>query len=331
MCTVRIQSSFPFPITPQRLNHCLDKGSFFKPHVDTPRSQKMFGSLVIVFPTPHEGGALLLRYRGHEWVVESGQALAAAHEPTIGYIAFFNDIEHEVAQVISGHRVTLTYNLYFDDSGRAVSSGGAASEHLSLPPAVNKNAFRETFQALLENPEFLPYGGTLPFGMRHVYPIPNATNHPNPLGPIYSALKGSDAVVYQTARGLGFQPVLYMYYQDREDNPETAVSEKVIDFDVEFADDFEVVSIVLSHGGIAVHRKHWDRDRDRETHYAEWVTPVTTLNRKTCHFVAYGNEAMLDWVYADLCMFVRIGPAGERLMYPSLSQLTKEWKRAATF
>jgi len=34
------------------------KGSFFKPHVDTPRSDKMFGSLVIVFPSPHEGGAL---------------------------------------------------------------------------------------------------------------------------------------------------------------------------------------------------------------------------------------------------------------------------------
>jgi hypothetical protein len=53
-------------------------GSFFRPHADTPRSDKMFGSLVIVFPSPHEGGALLLRHRGQEWTFDSGEALAAA-------------------------------------------------------------------------------------------------------------------------------------------------------------------------------------------------------------------------------------------------------------
>ena len=36
------------------------EGAFFKPHVDTPQSELMFGSLVIVFPTPHEGGELVL-------------------------------------------------------------------------------------------------------------------------------------------------------------------------------------------------------------------------------------------------------------------------------
>ncbi|KAF8464795.1 hypothetical protein DFH94DRAFT_640019, partial [Russula ochroleuca] len=78
-----------------------DKGSFFKPHVDTPRSKNMFGSLVIVFPTPHEGGALLLRHRGQEWIFDSGKELAAKDEPSIGYAAFFSDIEHEVAPVIT--------------------------------------------------------------------------------------------------------------------------------------------------------------------------------------------------------------------------------------
>src|ERR1700761_3134829 len=86
---------------------CSGKGSFFKPHVDTPRSDKMFGSLVIVFPTPHEGGALLLRHRGHEWISDSGKALAAEKIPSISYVAFFSDIEHEVAPVISGHRIIL--------------------------------------------------------------------------------------------------------------------------------------------------------------------------------------------------------------------------------
>jgi hypothetical protein len=287
----------------------------------------MFGSLVIVFPTPHEGGALLLRYCGHEWVLEFGQRLAAAHEPSIGYVAFLNDIEHEVAQVISGHRVTLTYNLYFGDGGRTVSSGGAAKEHLSLSPAVNENAFRETLQALLENPEFLPDGGTLAFGMRHVYPIPDATNDPNPLGPISSTLKGSDAVVYQTTHGLGFQPVLYMYYRGR-DNLEAAVSEKVINFGLGFGDDSEVVSMVLDHGGRVVHRKGWESDYTDSEH-VEWVTPVTTLNRRTSPYAAYRDEPALELAYSDLCMFVRIGAAGERLVYPSLSQLREKWKEDA--
>jgi hypothetical protein len=92
----------------------------------------MFGSLVIVFPSPHEGGALLLRHRGQEWTFDSGEALssaAAKDEPSIGYVAFFSDIEHEVTPVTSGHRITLTYNLYFDDGG-PVSPNDAVSEHL---------------------------------------------------------------------------------------------------------------------------------------------------------------------------------------------------------
>ena len=121
----------------------------------------MFGSLVIVFPTPHEGGALLLRHRGQEWTFDSGRELAAKGEPSIGYVAFFSDIEHEVAPVISGHRVTLTYNLYFDD-------GGPVSEP---PRPVNEGAFHKAFTALLEDPEFLAEGGTLAFGLRHVYKL----------------------------------------------------------------------------------------------------------------------------------------------------------------
>ena len=46
-------------------------GSFFKAHKDTPRGENMFGSLVVVFPTRHEGGALQLRHKGQEWTFDS--------------------------------------------------------------------------------------------------------------------------------------------------------------------------------------------------------------------------------------------------------------------
>ena len=157
---------------------------------------------MIVFPTPHEGGALRIRHRGQGWIFDSGQELAAKDKPSIGYVAFFSDIEHEVAPVTSGHRVTLTYNLYFDDDG----PNDDVSRDLA-PPLVNEGAFREAFTALLENTEFLAEGGTLAFGLRHVYPIKDDLKH------LYSVLKGSDAVVYQSVRTIGFEPVLYMYYK----------------------------------------------------------------------------------------------------------------------
>ena len=72
----------------------------------------MFGSLVIVYPTPHEGGELVLRHEGKEWTFDSARITAKQREPSLAYIAFYSDVEHEVLDVKSGYRVTVTYNLY---------------------------------------------------------------------------------------------------------------------------------------------------------------------------------------------------------------------------
>jgi hypothetical protein len=318
----------------QQLTRCPGKGSFFKPHVDTPRGEKMFGSLVVVFPTPHEGGALFLRHRGQEWVFDSGRELKASHRPSIGYVMFFSDVEHEVAPVISGHRVTLTYNLYFDED--------RPEEHLSHPPAVNESTFRRSFQGLLENPEFLASGGTLAFGLRHVYPINDRGNdgdeedeenfQVSPLKPLYGALKGSDAVVYETFRALGFQPVLYMYYEWMTPNGlfEGAVIDKVLEFDYlnQSGSRIDITMAVREEGGIVVRQENWETDYSSHVNPEKvvWVTPRTTINRKQGVYATYGNDPQVEFVYADLCLFVRIGKAGERLVYPSGSQLRKEWE-----
>ena len=95
---------------------------------------------------------------------------ASSNQPTIGYVAFFNDIEHEVAPVASGHRITLTYNLYFDDGG-PFSENDAVYKHLNPPEVPNRGGSFEAFKALLGNPELMAGGGTLAFWLRHVYPI----------------------------------------------------------------------------------------------------------------------------------------------------------------
>jgi hypothetical protein len=306
---------------------CPGKGSFFKPHVDTPRSKNMFGSLVVVFPTPHEGGALSLRHHGQEWIFDSGQALAAVDQPTIGYVAFFSDVEHEVVPVTLGHRITLTYNLYFDDGG-PVSENDAVSEHLIPPQPPNQEGFREAFKALLENPEFMADGGTLGFGLRHVYPIKESLNH------VYNVLKGSDVVVYQSMCALGFEPVLYVYYDEdaRDDALEGAMVDELIDFSDVF--DGRAVDLVQEAGGIPVREDRVELDDDssslKDPEPVEWVTPLTTYNRQEAAFVSYGNDPTLDWAYGDVCMIVRIGKAGDRMTYPTVAQVNRvyseRWK-----
>nr|VWO98178.1 Acetolactate synthase (EC [Ganoderma boninense] len=124
------------------------KDAFFKAHVDTPRSELMFGSLVIVFPTPHEGGALKLRRAAgngegetSEWTFDSSALLAQQEHPSIAYVAFFSDVEHEVMPVTSGHRVTITYNSTTSPTRTSCRKSSprfprmnSRSEALSKPP-----------------------------------------------------------------------------------------------------------------------------------------------------------------------------------------------------
>ena len=87
------------------------KGPFFKPHKDTPHSGSTFGSLVIVFPTKHKGGALVLRHGGGEWTFDSAKMVRTLVNPSVAYIAFYSDVEHEVTPVTSVGIWQLGQNL----------------------------------------------------------------------------------------------------------------------------------------------------------------------------------------------------------------------------
>lgn len=64
---------------------------------------------MVCLPSIYEGGQLVVRHQGREQVFDwSGKK----GNETIQWAAFFSDCEHEVLEVTSGHRVTITYNLY---------------------------------------------------------------------------------------------------------------------------------------------------------------------------------------------------------------------------
>ena len=105
----------PHPTSPPETMSLSGQGIVLQASLDTPRGQKMSGSLVVVFSTSNGPSK--------SWsIFDSGRELATVHEPPIGYIAFFSDAGHEFATVISGLQMTLTYDLYFDDEKGVVSS-----------------------------------------------------------------------------------------------------------------------------------------------------------------------------------------------------------------
>ena len=131
-------------------------GGFFKPHVDTPRSGQMFGSLVVCLPTKFSGGELVVR---HKKKVIKYDWSSSVSDPFNGlqWTAFFSDIEHEVLPVTEGYRVTLTYNLYY---------GTNPSRSLI---DIETNPFYRTLQAALSNPIFMRDGGILGFKCHYSY------------------------------------------------------------------------------------------------------------------------------------------------------------------
>jgi hypothetical protein len=84
-----------------------DEGAFFKAHRDTEKTEGMFGTLLIVLPSPHTGGELVVRHADREVTIDlSGDEVAE-----IKFAAFYADCEHEVLPVTRGNRVCLVYNL----------------------------------------------------------------------------------------------------------------------------------------------------------------------------------------------------------------------------
>ncbi|KAJ7760682.1 hypothetical protein DFH07DRAFT_1059997 [Mycena maculata] len=199
-------------------------GSFFKAHKDTPRGETMIGSLVVVFPTAHTGGALTLEHGGKSWTFDSAAELSSsAATPALAYVAFYSDVTHAVQPVRTGHRVTLTYNLFLTDE--ATQSVSAA---LRIVPGPGR-AFEDALRALLADAAFLPTGGFLAYGLAHQYPVPSApppddwvdgmrTRAPSRLGPLLQLLKGSDARIRTVSENVGLATAVKMLYNTGENS-----------------------------------------------------------------------------------------------------------------
>lgn len=284
----------------------IGKHSFFKAHKDTPRGENMFGSLVVVFPSKHIGGALLLRHEGEEWSFDAAKELSQCTDPSesVGFVAFYSDVEHEVAVVESGYRITLTYNLYYASDPTPQKSFGIRQD-ASLPGEAE---FKVAFQKLLNDTAVLPEGGLLGFGLQHEYPVNERTR----VSDLLCNLKGSDAVVRRVCEQLSLAAELKFIYKDDDGGP-SMLSSRFIDLsrscEVE-----DLKDELRGRGGITIcdqtpgHIEDMEYDGDVAVYWLNELTDTTCMKGM---FVAHGNEASLEHYYASICLIVKVGHPGE--------------------
>ena len=274
-------------------------GGFFKAHVDTPRSDTMFASLVVVLPTVHDGGSLIIRHNGKEWTFDSSKAVNSEPTPHAAFVAFFSDVEHEVMPVSSGYRVTLTYNLYLKKKTTANRPAGFGHTFVEIKNALD---------SLLRNPELLPDGGILGFGFAHKYPFSQASTK---LSDVEGRLKGTDAAIKLACDSLSLSTAVKAVYSG--DDP------VLLDHFVDFGDQ-EIESDMAEYlkqydNGLVV----YDFGEEQPSYGFDdlakpiiWVKALAKTNPFSSSYLHYGNEASLACVYGEVCLVATVPSAKDR-------------------
>ena len=183
-------------------------------------------------------------------------------------------------------------------------------------------------------------GGMLGFGLRHTYPIPKVWTDgmENPLNSLKAWLKGSDAALFAACDELGVQPRLRLVCkQFAFDDDES--DEVMLDRMLELGDYVENADVDLQErgGGLRVISytftgnagRPWASGNGKYDHstseYVEgygsanasdltvhWLTEAGSEDGPRSAYLAYGNEACLEWLYTGVCLLAKIGPYGRR-------------------
>jgi 2OG-Fe(II) oxygenase superfamily len=104
-----------------------EAGSFFLPHRDGEKLDRMVATLVIVLPASYEGGELVVRHEGQEQTIDFSSVENSALQTH--FAAFYADCEHEVRPLRTGYRLCLVYNLTLAESKEPITAP-RDSEHI---------------------------------------------------------------------------------------------------------------------------------------------------------------------------------------------------------
>ncbi|RXW16196.1 hypothetical protein EST38_g9656 [Candolleomyces aberdarensis] len=288
-------------------------GSFFKPHVDTPRSENLFASLVVVLPTAHTGGNLLLGKDGSLFDFDSSKLVfdPRTKAPQVAFSAFYSDIEHEVLPVEAGYRITLTYNLYLADTTMSIPKALSSDTLTSLKNAI---------LGLVSDPKILPNGGALGFGLLYQYPI--NPKYQQDLAKFTGALKGNDALIRTACSSIGLAVAVKVKYRlERNKNPDW-ISERA--HHGGYVDTYTLEDLgscyfrkrgatpaVGPSGPTTTTDDDYSSTKEKALPLL-WVTPHNKMVRTDAAFMTYGNEHHFGIAYGRLVLIAEVPPAPER-------------------
>lgn len=88
-----------------------------------------------------------MSHKGHETIFDWSND----NSKVVQWAAFYSDCEHEVLEVKSGHRITLTYNLYVSEH-----IGGVLQRFPTADPSLYP--LFEGVKQMLDNPAFMTEG-----------------------------------------------------------------------------------------------------------------------------------------------------------------------------
>jgi len=140
------------------LNLYKENGHFHS-HKDTPRSDKMVGTLLLFLPTRYSQGTLQVTHKGYDKSFNFGNA---TEEDVLHWVAFFGDVDHSVSRMWSGVRMTVAYTI---------NRGDVPEQETSPEPTVEDEtkSLIEKLKEILADDQFMPDGGKLGFPCYHLY------------------------------------------------------------------------------------------------------------------------------------------------------------------
>lgn len=139
----------------------------------------MFATLVLVLPSLHTGGELLIRHRDREVCLD----LACEDASEVAFAAFYADCWHEVRPISSGYRLVLIYNLIRQGPGKLPEPPAYDAEEDRVTDLLGRWA-SELAATMPDTPRDCPD--------KLIYPLEHAYT-PAEIG--FSSLKNADAAV----------------------------------------------------------------------------------------------------------------------------------------
>ncbi|KAG2750097.1 hypothetical protein P692DRAFT_20832306 [Suillus brevipes Sb2] len=262
---------------------------------------KGFATVLVVFPTDNEGGALLLRQGHHEWTIDFAELFARTTQTSVAFLAFYDDVEFAVRKITSGHCLILTYRLHFstdDDIPLAT---------LEKKGVYDVNSLTAGIAELLLDPDVLPEGGYLAFGLHNQY-MSTSTS----VVDVGSHLKGRDAMIACVLSSLSIPWSVRILYRNVGWTEFSFLADHIVDLSshdevhylVETLGSPEIVCFVGVRGEPDRKRAKLDKNVVEGKDATDIMLVSTRPSAWSFHsqYVAGGREVMMGNLYGDVCI-----------------------------